>query len=311
MQIKTIEDIKVKDCDLVRLKEMGNITEVMYSDSYYSECSIQKLTKDTYLDKRTGEIKEFQHIDNRAGDLKSISKTLGRLRDYLNTNITDVSKCRWVTLTYAENMTDTKRLYDDFKAFNKKLRRYLNIKYEYIVAMEPQGRGAWHCHMVMIFPNKAPFIENKILAEKWGHGFVTIKKLDDVDNVGAYLTAYLGDMDIEECNTKNMDLNDLMRLQGHTIKEVEFEEDGVKKTKKYVKGARLCMYPPQFNLYRCSRGIKKPEICYMLEEMARKKVSAGTLTFQKTIQLSDAENDFSKTINYRYYNSIRTDNTIK
>lgn len=308
MQIKTIEDVNVKDCDLVRFKEMGNITEVMYSDNYYSECNIVKLSKDTYLDKRDGEIKEFQHIENRACDLKSISKTLGRLRDYLNTNITDVSKCRWVTLTYAENMTDTERLYKDFKAFNKKLRRYLKMNYEYIVAMEPQGRGAWHAHMVMIFDYKAPFIPNDILAEKWGNGFVTVKKLDDVDNVGAYLTAYLGDMDIDECTTENMTLDDLTRLQGHTIKEVEIEEDGIKKTKKYIKGARLCMYPPQFNLYRCSRGIKKPEICYMPEEMAQKKVSAATLTFQKTIQLTDAENDFTKTINYRYYNSIRKDN---
>ena len=139
MQIKTIEDIQVEDYQLVRFKEMGNISEIMYSDNYYSECSIVKLSKEAYLDKRDGEIKQFQHTENRACNLKSISKSLGRLRDYLNTNITDVSKCRWVTLTYAENMTDTKRLYEDFKAFNKKLRRYLKVNYEYIVAMEPQG----------------------------------------------------------------------------------------------------------------------------------------------------------------------------
>lgn len=308
MQIKTIDDIQVQGYQLVRFKEMGNISEIMYSDNYGSECTTIKLTKDTYLDKRTGEIKEFKHLENRACDLKSISKSLGRLRDYLNTNITDVSKCRWVTLTYAENMTDTKRLYEDFKAFNKKLRRYLKVNYEYIVAMEPQGRGAWHAHMVMIFEDKAPFIPNEVMAEKWGNGFVTVKKLDDVDNVGAYLTAYLGDMDIEECNSKNMDLEDLMRLRNYTIKEVEFEDDGVKKTKKYIKGARLCMYPPQFNLYRCSKGIKKPHIAYMSEEMAQKKVSSAKLTYEKTIQLSDLDNDFSKTINYRYYNSVRKNN---
>lgn len=308
MEIRKVDDIDVKDFQLVRVKEMGNVTELMFSESYKSECNIVKLSRDTYLDKRDGEIKEFQHIENRACDLKSISKSLGRLRDYLNTNITDVSRCRWVTLTYAENMTDTKKLYLDFRDFNKRLKYYLKQKYEYIVAMEPQGRGAWHCHIVLIFDSKAPYIPNDEMARIWGHGFTTTKKLDDVDNVGAYLTAYLGDMDVEEINSGAITLDHAMKLCKHQVKEIEYEENGEQKKKAYIKGARLYLYPPQFNLYRCSRGIKKPIVTYQPEEMAQKKVSAATLTFQKTIQLSDAENDFSKTINYRYYNSIRENN---
>lgn len=316
MEIRKIDDIQVNECSLVRVKEMGNITEIMWSDSYYSECNIVKLSKDTYLDKRDGEVKEFQHIENRACDIKSISKTLGRLRDYLNTNITDVSKCRWVTLTYKDNVTDPEKLYNDFKLFNRRLRKAVG-HYEYIVAMEPQGRGAWHCHVVMIFDTKAPFIHNDVIWNAWspkgfkakktdgeGYNYTKIKKLDDVDNVGAYLTAYLGDMEINEfCET-----GEALKHLGKTlnIKEVEFEEDGEHKKKSFVKGARLYMYPPQFNLYRCSRGIKKPIVSYQSEEMAQKKVSAATLTYQKSIQLSDAENDFEKTINYRYYNSLRT-----
>lgn len=311
MEIRKIDNLKVDPYSIVRVKEMGNITELMWSDNYSSKCVIQKLSKDTYIDLRDGEVKEFKHIDNRACDLKSISKSLGRLRDYLNTNITDVSKCRWVTLTYRQRdcmddekipMTDTKRLYDDFKKFNMRL-RYNIGHYEYIVAMEPQGSGSWHCHVVMIFDNKAPFIPNDVMSKAWGNGWVTVKKLDDVDNVGAYLTAYLGDMEMKEfCDTKQA-----INLIGKKIdvKEVEIEEDGIIKTKQYIKGARLYMYPPQFNLYRCSRGIKKPIITYEAEQIAQKKVSAGTLTYEKTIQLSDIENDFDKTINYRYYNKVR------
>lgn len=52
--------------------------------------------------------------------------------------------------------------------------------------MEPQGRGAWHCHLLYIFDLvKAPYIANKTLSDLWGHGFVKISKLDNVDNVGA------------------------------------------------------------------------------------------------------------------------------
>jgi len=303
VEIRKINDFTINPDALVKVKEMGNIVELMWSESYTSKCNIKRLDFENYIDLRDGEIKQFKHIDNRACDLASVSKTLRRLRDYLNTNIIDVSYCRWITLTYAENMTDTNKLYKDFRDFNKRLKYHLNMHYEYIVAMEPQGRGAWHAHIVLIFDSKAPYIPNDDMARIWGYGFTTTKKLDDVDNVGAYLTAYLGDMELEEVKTcvkvhefvgKKLD-----------VKEVEFEENGVKKTKQYIKGARLHMYPPKFNIYRCSRGIKKPIVTFQHEEMAQKKVSAGTLTFQKTIQLSDAENDFKKTINYRYYNSKR------
>ena len=303
MEIRKIDNVQVSPSSLVRVKEMGNILEVMWSDSYNSKCYIQKLGKDTYLDLRDGEVKEFQHIENRSCDMKSVRKSLGKLRDYLNTNIIDVSRCRWVTLTYSENMTDTKRLYEDFKNFNKRLRYHIG-KYEYIVAMEPQGRGAWHCHVVMIFEDKAPYIANELMAKIWGNGFVTVKKLDDVDNVGAYLTAYLGDMDLEELQESG----EIIHFAGKTVevKQVEIElDDGSKKSKSYIKGARLHMYPPQFNIYRFSRGIKKPTVYYQMENDVQKKVSAATLTFEKTIQLNDIENDFEKTINYRYYNRIR------
>ena len=145
------------------------------------------------------------------------------------------------------------------------------------------------------------------LARIWSHGFTTTKKLDDVDNVGAYLTAYLGDMDLDEINSGAITFEHALKLRSHQVKEIDYEENGESKKKAYVKGARLYLYPPQFNLYRCSRGIKKPIVSYQSEEMAQKKVSAGTLTYQKTIQLCDADNDFEKTINYRYYNSLRKD----
>ena len=303
MEVKNIDNIKVHEDSKVRVKEMGNITEIMYSDSYASRCSIKKLDKHTYIDLATGDIKEFKKMENRACDIASVRKSLGRLRDYLNTNITDVNRCKWITLTYAENMTDPKKLYKDFDKFVKRA-RYRFGRFEYIVAMEPQSRGAWHAHIVMIFNDKAPFIPNSEMAEIWGHGFTTTKKLDDVDNVGAYLTAYLGDMEVEDAVQDGEVLQ--RALSGSMIvKEVEVDINGDKVKKSYLKGARLYMYPAQFNLYRCSRGIKKPTVYYDTEKNAQKKVSAGTLTYQKSIELIDQSSDFKKVLDYRYYNSIR------
>ncbi|CEP50783.1 Uncharacterised protein [[Clostridium] sordellii] len=65
------------------------------------------------------------------------------------------------------------------------------------------------------------------------------------------------------------------------------------------------MYPPKFNLYRCSKGIKKPIISYQKEIDAQKKISEGTLTFERTIKLTDCDSNFDNLINYRYYNKVR------
>lgn len=305
LKIKKLEEnVRPDTSEEVRVKEMGNIVEVMYSDKKHGDITIKKLDSDTYVDLRTGEVKTFNKIENRAGLLSEVRKSLGRLRDLLNTNIIDVKSCKWVTLTYEENMTDAKKLYEDFKNFNKRMRYYLKDNpYEYIVAMEPQGRGAWHAHMVMIFEGNAPYIANDIMSKIWGHGFTTTKKLEDVDNVGAYLTAYLGDMDIEDL--KNMSDEEIRNVSGFGIKEIETEVDGKKISKSIIKGGRLHMYPPKFNIYRFSRGIKKPIVNYELEFEAQKKVSAATLTFEKTIELSDTDSTFKNILNYRHYNLVR------
>ncbi|PBG20171.1 hypothetical protein BGU81_22895 [Clostridioides difficile] len=308
------ENIRPKLYDTVRVKEMGNIIELMYSEFKNNKIVIKKINANEYIDTRTGEIKEFNHISDRSQLKSEVRASLRRLRDYLNTNITNVSHCKWITLTYAENMTDTKRLYDDFVKFNKRLKYYINkefnLTYEYIVAMEPQGRGARQWHVAMKFATEAPFISNYKMSGKWKKGFTEPKKCTTGENVGAYFTAYICDISLDEVQ----DMLDDNRVSPNFIldnfvgKEVrDVEVDGVKKS--ILKGARLCMYPPQFNLYRCSKGIKKPNIDYKYEFEAQKKISDGTLTFEKTLKITDSDSDFKNIINYRYYN-LKKENSL-
>lgn len=251
----------------------------------------------------TGEIKNVEHHLTRKGNHKGLYKTFANARALINTNVTDVSCVRWCTLTYKENMTDTKRLYMDFQQFNQRFQYYCNKngfgKPEYIVMMEPQGRGAWHAHLLYIWQDrKAPYIANDVLRELWGHGFVKIKKLDNVDNVGAYLTAYLGDMDIE-------DLSSISEHIGSKGKIVEVEENGEKVKKAIIKGARLDLYPANFNMIRYSKGIKKPEPVFLSQEEANKKVLGATKTFESAILLTDENSDFETVIIKKQYNKAR------
>jgi len=181
-------------------------------------------------------------------------------------------------------MLDNAKLYHDYRKFNQRFKRYLKNNNlpncEYITTAEPQGRGAWHLHILYIFEKKAPFIRNKVLAELWGHGFVKITSLKNIDNVGVYLTAYLSNLDITE----------------------ELTEPTNKHKKSIVKGARIKLYPTGFRIYRCSRGIKKPFVYETTEEQAMQEVKNAVLTYEKTIELAYDNGRVINRINYRHFN---------
>ena len=295
MKIVKIED-KIDEHNLVSVKKMGHIYELCYTEHKNTKATIKLLDKEHYALMSTGEVFECNHIENRADNKAQVSQSLKRLRDYINTNVIDVSCCKWITLTYKENMQDTKKLYTDFKNFIKRF-KYKYGHFEYIVAMEPQARGAWHCHCIIIFNKKAPFIPNNIIENLWQHGFTKTNKLDDIDNIGAYLTAYLGDIEYSE---------EYGNEKQYNIKVVE--EIGnmkLKKPKKFIKGGRLYMYPPNFNLYRISRGIKPPKKEYYQYSCIKEKAGLIEPTYSKALQLSDTYNNFCNKIIYEYYNTKR------
>lgn len=276
----------------VTVKRCGNVTEIRYAVHGPPTITIEKLNADMYVDKRTGEVKEFQHHASRAEDKASVAQSLRKLRDLINANLEHPETALWVTLTYRENMTDPVRLYEDYRRFWQRFKYYLHKQghpsAEYIIAAEPQGRGAWHLHCLFLFPNKAPFIPNADIARIWGQGFTKTQSLKGVGNPGLYLTAYLGNMELSEA-----------------ISAGQFKAGQLAKTKDkskaIIKGGRLKLYPPSFNLYRSSRGVKRPEVCQMTEQEARAEVSGMPLTYEKTISITDEGGTLRNIINYRTY----------
>lgn len=273
----------------------GNVVELSSMSSKPEQPPIIKLSATEYLDTRTGEVKDFQLSETRADNTDSLRKTFKKVRDTVNANCTEPENLHWITLTYAENMTDTERLYRDFGAFWKRFKRWSDKNGhnppEYITVIEPQARGAWHCHCLFIWDKKRPFIRNKTFAEIWGHGFVKITSVKDVDNIGAYLSAYLGDVPLKDY--------DKDKINPFTpIKEV--------KGKKYVKGGRLHMYPVGMKLMRTSHGIKRPiqdEVCP--ESVSTEKIMSGACTFRTVVKLTDETTDKSRYISKEYYNTKR------
>lgn len=305
------QDKYISPDEKVSLKTMGNIYEVCRMKNKNHMIYTRLIDKDHYIDLRTfentGEVFECNHIENRSQNLFQVGQSQKRLRDYINTNVIDTRYAKWITLTYKENMTDTTRLYKDFEKFIKRFRYcFKDYHIEYIVAMEPQGRGAWHCHCIFIFDKPAPFIDNNEVLEKiWPYGFTCTMNLKSVDNVGAYLTAYLCDMEFNENNVLLLKENGV-NVSQIALKEVnEIEGKKIKTPKSFIKGGRLYLYPPNFNLYRTSRGIKKPIKEVMTYKNAKEKIGDLTPTYSTAFDISDSDLDYSNHIIYEYYNKLR------
>lgn len=61
------------------------------------------------------------------------------------------------------------------------------------------------------------------------------------------------------------------------------------------------MYPPGFNIYRTSRGVKRPTESKMTEGEAQEIVGDAPLIYEKTLQVIDGAGDIRNTISYRTY----------
>lgn len=304
MAKERLSNFQIPNDAIVVVSRQGNIIRIHYLSRRNRNANMIKIDNDTYMVVSTGEIKNFTHFEHRTDDLQNLRGTFGNLRGLINTNCTNPYRCKWITLTYrqdsGEPMTDTKILRDDVGMFIKDLRRMCaKLKYgrpEYIIVCEPQGNGAWHCHVILIFPEKAPFlacsddtfrmlnIERKkgerTIEELWKRGFCSVKNFksvsgNDVDNVGAYVTAYVADLPLEEAvHVDNLNLSD------YELKGCEcLDENGKKVTKRFVKGARLKLYPANFHPYRYSRGIVKPLEYETTWGEIKKEVSGQTLTY--------------------------------
>lgn len=185
------------------------------------------------------EFRPYRDKSQTKGDnLDSVRKSFNRLKALINCNYESPESVRFVTLTYAENMTDNDRIRSDMRYFLRNMKRRFG-SFEYIYVKEKQARGAWHMHCVFFFPGEAPYMPNTPddhpVRDAWGHGFVNVRAFSgDINNLGNYLCAYLTD---DAATSK--------------------------------KGARLANYESNIRLYNCSRGVKRPVSYQVSYEEAR------------------------------------------
>jgi len=123
--------------------------------------------------------------------LKNYANTNQRRRDKIRRLACcnfNVKYAKFLTLTFAENMTDIKECNVLFKNFIKRLKYNYSLKsIKYLAVIEFQKRGAVHYHVLL----DIPYIPQEELQEVWGNGFVYINAITHVDNIGAYVLKYI------------------------------------------------------------------------------------------------------------------------
>lgn len=289
------EELGIDPNATVKVTTMNHIVEIQYMEKTNAVAHIQKIDSERYVDLKTGEVKEFERTQNRSQGQNSLRKTFNRLRELINTNFNGSSNELFITLTYRGDLqtNDTKKVYEDYKNFMKRLKyKFRDLStIDYINVLEPHASGNFHMHALLRFNDvESIFIPNTELAEIWGNGFVSVQSMKHVDNIGAYVSAYLSDIEVSDS------------YEG----DVEFVEKEVNgKKKKFMKGARLIFYPTGVNIYRKSKGIVESKKEKMSYKNALKKVGARNPNFKYGVKLIDNDNDFENTLIKEQYNLKR------
>ena len=309
VSVKVIDTKPISSNKPVRTWYLGeNVVEVVSQD-FKSDAlkKYRKISKEHYVDLSCGEILNYKINQNRSQNINSMRKTIHSIRRIINANFSGGENELFITLTYKDNMQDTKKLYNDFKRFWVNFKKKFGSKYtglEYINVIEPQERGAWHCHvLVKCDVGQVLYIPNDDIFDCWSHkGWTKTKRINGIDNIGAYLSAYLTDIEI---NNDNM--NDIISILGtHTdVVTKEINEGGNKVSKRFVKGGRLKFYGSMTNIIRCSRGIIKPQSVDEFYSDVKKIVGSRTPNYSKSIAILNADSELLNSITYENYNLKR------
>lgn len=125
--------------------------------------------------------------ENRS---KTANRARAKVRRIINAN---PQLNKFLTLTFAENVTDIDFAHTALDRFIKRLNRKY-ASFQYVCVIEFQERGAVHFHMLC----NLPYVDVNALARVWGHGFIKLNRIDNVDNVGAYVTKYMTKENMDE-----------------------------------------------------------------------------------------------------------------
>lgn len=178
----------------------NHVIEIYEYEKMPSSSEIEKNDDYNALDlENTKHIKEEDRADERRKQTVRDARNTTRRLALKNFESGD----KFLTLTFdpkkfpEEKLRDVTYTDDLFKKFVMRFNYRYKTKLKYIAVREFHKSGRIHYHMLCDWKKELVF-EDEIRADEcfigekvWKHGFVDIKQLDHVDNVGAYIIKYM------------------------------------------------------------------------------------------------------------------------
>lgn len=150
------------------------------------------------------ELNANEKVDSLQRKVKYYENKRWEIMRIINMNYDD--RTSFLTLTFSDDIEDIDYSNNEFRKFIKRLCRYLyggkESGLKYIATWEIQnkraektGKNVIHYHMIMF---DVPYISHEKLEQIWGNGYVSINKVDDVENKGLYISKYFAkDIDLK------------------------------------------------------------------------------------------------------------------
>jgi len=113
----------------------------------------------------------------------AVNRARTNMRRLINSNPT---LNKFLTLTFRTKMFDLSKANKLFNTYIRRMNKHFP-RFQYIAIVEFQKNGRVHYHLLC----NLEYVPAKKLEEIWQHGFINIKRIDRINNIGAYICKYL------------------------------------------------------------------------------------------------------------------------
>ncbi len=129
--------------------------------------------------------KDNQNKNNEPKEKRgsSVNRARTEMRRLINSN-SYLNK--FLTLTFGTKMFDLSKANKLFNTYIRRMHKHFP-KFKYIAIVEFQKNGRVHYHLLC----NLKYVPSEKLEEIWQNGFINIRRIDRIDNIGAYVCKYL------------------------------------------------------------------------------------------------------------------------
>lgn len=227
----------------------------------------QKLSKNTILNVRTGEVKTMTSNNNKKRSIGSLRKTFSKLSLLINCNYFGHRSECFISLSYAHIISSYEELKRDIKNLWARFQRRNKdrILFRCLILIEYQGNGNPHLHLLLKRLDNCTLTTeyvNSLLS--WDKGTIDVQRLYDANGLSEYLNPFI-------VSTKR---------------------------------ERLKLYKSGQQIYRCYGQFVRPQKLKMTAEEALRLVEENQLTeFQSKSYLILNDNEVVNKITKKHFKS--------